>query len=48
MLAFFDDAGFILGGYLLTFAAVGGLAWRVIRQGKTLGEQIPDDEKYWT
>lgn len=48
MIAFFDDAGFILGGYLAVFAAVGGLAWRAIRQGKTLGEQIPDDEKHWT
>ncbi|MEL6893896.1 MAG: hypothetical protein AAFP84_20055 [Actinomycetota bacterium] len=48
MIAFFDDAGFILGGYAITFAAVAGLAWRVVRQGKTLGQHVPDDEKYWT
>lgn len=46
--AFFDDAGFILGGYAITFLAVGGLAWRVIRSGRTLAKQVPDDEKYWT
>ncbi|MEM1335650.1 MAG: hypothetical protein AAGG08_19570 [Actinomycetota bacterium] len=48
MIGLFDDAGFVLGGYAITFAAVIGLAWRVVRSGKTLGEQVPDDEKYWT
>ena len=48
MLAFFDDAGFILSGYVITFLAIGGLAWRVTRSGKTLGEHVPDDKKYWT
>ena len=38
----------ILGGYLITFAAIGGFAWRAITSGRRLGKQIPDDDKYWT
>jgi hypothetical protein len=48
MIAFFDDAGFILGSYVLTFATVGAFAWRLLTSGKRLGKQVPDDEKYWT
>ena len=48
MIAFFDDAGFILGGYAITFAAIGGFVWRTISSGRRLGKQIPDDDKYWT
>ena len=48
MIAFFDDAGFILGGYVATFATIGVFAWRMITSGRRLGKQIPDDEKYWT
>ncbi len=48
MLAFFDDAGFILGGYVLTFATVGLFAWRVTASGRKLGKHVPDDDKYWT
>ena len=42
-----EDAGFILGSYVLTFGAVALFAWRTIRSGRKLAEQIPDDEKYW-
>ena len=48
ILALFEDAGFILTGYIVTFLAGGALAWRVIRSGRNLAKQIPDDEKYWT
>lgn len=48
MIAFFDDAGFIIGGYLATFAVIGGFVWRAISSGRRLGKQVPDDEKYWT
>ncbi len=48
MIAFFDDAGFILGGYIATFAAIAAFAWRAISSGRRLGKQIPDDDKYWT
>jgi hypothetical protein len=43
-----DDAGFILGSYALTFAAVALFSWRVLRTGRKLADQIDDDHKYWT
>jgi hypothetical protein len=43
-----QDAGYILGSYALTFAAVGAFAWRAIRHGRRLGDQIDDADKYWT
>lgn len=48
MIAFFDDAGFIVGSYLVTAVGIGVLAWRVVASGRKLGKQIPDDDKYWT
>ncbi len=47
MIALFDDAGFIVGGYAITFAVIGVLVWRAISAGRRLGKQLPDDEKYW-
>lgn len=43
-----EDAGFILGGYALTFAVIALMSWRVLRNGRRLGDRIPDDDKYWT
>ena len=48
MIAFFDDAGFIVGSYVITFGVIGAIAWRMVSTGRKLGKQIPDDEKYWT
>ena len=48
MIAFFDDAGFIVGSYVITFTAISLIAWRLVSAGRKLGKQIPDDEKYWT
>ena len=31
-----EDAGFIIGSYVLTFATVGLLAWRYVRHGRKL------------
>ena len=42
-----EDAEFILGSYFLTFATVGLFAWRTLRSGRKLADQIPDDDKYW-
>jgi hypothetical protein len=47
MIAFMDDAGFIIGSYVLTFVAIGGLAWRYVSSGRRLAEKVPDEEKYW-
>jgi hypothetical protein len=43
-----EDAGFILGSYAITFAVIGAFAWRVIRNGRQLADQVDDDRKYWT
>jgi heme exporter protein CcmD len=43
-----DDAGFVIGSYVLTFAVVGALALRVIRRGKQLAASVDDADKYWT
>ena len=48
MIALFDDAGFVLGGYIVTFGVIGVFVWRVIGSGRRLGKQIPDDDKCWT
>lgn len=42
-----EDAGFIIGSYVLTFAAVALLSWRYVRSGRRCAEQVPDEEKYW-
>ncbi len=43
-----QDAGFILGSYGLTFAAIAGFTWRVLRGGRRLADRIDDHDKYWT
>jgi len=48
MIALIENAGYIYGSYAITFAVVGAFAWRTIRSGRRLGQQISDDEKYWT
>jgi hypothetical protein len=42
-----EDAGFIIGGYVLTFVTVALMSWRVVRAGKRLGKQVPDADKNW-
>ena len=48
IVAVMDDAGFILGSYAVTFATIGLYAWRVLRGGRKLADQIDDEHKYWT
>ena len=43
-----QDAGYILGGYAITFAAIGAFTWRVMRSGRRLADRIDDTDKYWT
>jgi hypothetical protein len=42
-----EDAGFIIGSYVLTFATLALMSWRVLRSGRRLADQIPDEDKYW-
>lgn len=48
MIALIENAGYIYGTYAITLVVIGAFAWRVIRQGRKLGAQIDDDDKYWT
>ncbi len=43
-----DDAGFIIGSYVVTFGVIAAFAWRVVRGGRRLADQIDDEHKYWT
>jgi hypothetical protein len=43
-----DDIGFIAGSYLLTLGAIAVFAWRVVRRGRRLAAQLPDEDRPWT
>jgi heme exporter protein CcmD len=43
-----QDAGFVIGSYVITFVVVGALAWRIVRRGRQLAPRIDDADKYWT
>ena len=43
-----DDAGFIVGSYVLTFAVIGTLALAFVRRGRRLADSVDDRDKYWT
>lgn len=43
-----NDAGFIFGSYIISFAGIGAYAWYVIRRGRRATAQLPDDAKPWT
>ena len=43
-----EDVGFIVATYVAAFGAAALMAWRVIRRGRDLASQLPDEEKPWT
>lgn len=43
-----QDAGFIVGSYVLTFGVLGLYALSVLRRGRRLADQVDDADKYWT
>jgi len=43
-----ENAFEILGSYAIALVVIGGYAWKVIRGGRRLAEQVDDDDKYWT
>jgi heme exporter protein CcmD len=47
MLVAMDDAGFIIGSYVITLAVVGGLALAIVRRGRRLADRVDDADKYW-
>jgi hypothetical protein len=43
-----EDHGLILGGYGLVFASLAALSWNIVRKGRALAQQLPDEDKPWT
>jgi hypothetical protein len=42
-----EDLGFILSVYVIAFGSAAAMAWWVVRRGRALGAQVPDEEKPW-
>ena len=43
-----EDAGFIIGSYVVTFAAIGAYAGYVLRRARKVTSRLPDEAKPWT
>jgi heme exporter protein CcmD len=43
-----EDAGFIIGSYVVTFAAIGAYAAHVLWRARKTTRRLPDDAKPWT
>lgn len=43
-----EDIGFILTSYVAAFGAAAVLAWRVVRRGRELAAQVPEEDRPWT
>jgi heme exporter protein CcmD len=43
-----EDAGFIIGSYVVTFAAIGTYAVAVLRRARRTTKRLPDEAKTWT
>jgi hypothetical protein len=44
----FQDLGSILLGYALVLGLTGAYALRLVRRGRRLARQLPDEDKPWT
>lgn len=42
-----EYAGYVFGSYAVVLGAVSAFAWRVLRRGRQLADQVDDAEKYW-
>lgn len=40
--------GYVLAGWIVTWAVLGGYGWRVLRKGKYLAQLVPTDERRWS
>jgi hypothetical protein len=43
-----EDAGFIIGSYVITLGAIAAYAWRTVVQARRLARRLPDEHKPWT
>jgi len=48
MLAIMEDAGFVIGSYVVTFGAIGAYAAYVLRRARRATKGLSDDAKPWT
>jgi hypothetical protein len=48
MILGFQDLGSILLGYTLVFGLTGLYALHLVRRGRRLSRQLPDEERPWT
>ena len=42
-----EQAGYVFASYAIVLATIGAFAWRVVRRGRQLADQVDDAEKYW-
>ncbi len=42
-----EDAGFIIGSYVITFGAIAIYALAVLRRARRTTSQLPDEAKPW-
>ncbi len=43
-----EDAGFIIGSYVVTFGAIGAYALYILRRARRTTSRLPDAAKPWT
>ncbi len=43
-----EDAGFIIGSYVVTFGAIGAYALYILRRVRRTTSRLPDAAKPWT
>jgi len=48
MMLAFQSLGSIITGYALVFGLTGLYALHVVRRGRNLARQLPDEDKPWT
>ena len=41
-------AGYVLAGWGIALAAIGGYALRTVRRGRSLAAQVPPEERRWS
>ncbi len=43
-----ENAGYIIGSYVITLSVIAAFAARVLVKARQLADQVDDDAKYWT
>lgn len=47
MIAVMEHAGIVIGSYAATFGSIAAFTWWMLRRGRTLARQLPDEDKPW-